>query len=143
MAKQNLSEQLDQMGEAPITRPGVARRQREPKAHAQLQALARIAAELRGLPREDFKARLKADLERRTSMGSKPVLKAETRQTATAYLIVKDAAAAIEFYKKAFGATEQMRLIGPGTKIGHAQIRIGNSKIYLSDEFPDFGSVAP
>lgn len=76
-------------------------------------------------------------------MGSKPALKAETRQTATAYLTVRDAAAAIEFYKKAFGATEAMRLVGPGTKIGHAEIRIGNSKIYLSDEFPDFGAVAP
>jgi len=144
MAKQNLSEQLDQMVEALIARPAVARREREPKANAQLQALARIAGELRGLPREDFKARLKADLERRTTMGSKPVVaKAEARQTATAYLIVKDAAAAIEFYKKAFGATDQMRLIGPGTKIGHAQIRIGNSVIYLADEFPEFGTVGP
>ena len=95
MAKQNLSEQLDQMVEALIARPAVARRQREPKANAQLQALARIAGELRGLPREDFKARLKADLERRTTMGSKPVTATETRQTATAYLCVKDAAAAI------------------------------------------------
>lgn len=76
-------------------------------------------------------------------MASKPVLKPETRQTATAYLTLKDAAAAIEFYKKAFGATEIMRLIGPGTKIGHAEIRIGNSLIYLSDEFPEYGTVGP
>jgi PhnB protein len=143
MAKQNLSEQLDLLVEALITRPEVAPRKRAPKANARLQALARIAADLLDLPRQDFKHRLKSDLERRTSMGSKPVLKAETRQTATAYLTVKDAAAAIEFYKKAFGAAEVMRLVGPGTKIGHAEIRIGNSKIYLSDEFPDFGSVAP
>jgi len=143
MAKQNLSEQLDLIVEALIARPETAPRKREPKANPQLQALARIAEELLDLPRQDFKDRLKADLERRTSMGSKPVLKAETRQTATAYLTLKDAAAAIEFYKKAFGATEVMRLIGPGTRIGHAEIRIGNSKIYLSDEFPDFGSVAP
>ncbi len=143
MAKQNLSEQLDLLVDALIARPGPARRKREPKENPQLQALARIAAELLDLPRQDFKDRLKVDLERRTSMGSKPVLKAETRQTAIAYLTLRDAAAAIEFYKKAFGATEVMRLVGPGTKIGHAEIRLGNSVIYLSDEFPDFGSVAP
>jgi hypothetical protein len=131
MAKQNLSEQLDQMVEALITRPAVARRQREPKTNAQLQALAGIAGELRGLPREDFKARLKADLERRTPMGSKPAVATETRQTATAYLCVKNAADAIEFYKKVFGATEIMRLVGPDARIGHAEIRIGNSSIYL------------
>src|ERR1700722_13196319 len=143
MAKQNLNEQLDQMVEALIARPAVARRQREPKANAQLQALARIAGELRGLPREDFKAGLKADLERRTTMGSKPVTATETRQTATAYLCVKNAAAAIEFYKKVFGATEIMRLADPGGRIGHAEIRIGNSSIYLSDEHPEYGIVGP
>lgn len=143
MAKQNLSEQLDQMVEALITRPAVARRQREPKVKAQLQAFARIAEGLRGLPREDFKARLKADLERRTTMGSKPAVATETRQTATAYLCVKNAAAAIEFYKKVFGATEIMRLLGPQARIGHAEIRIGNSSIYLSDEHPEFGSISP
>jgi PhnB protein len=143
MAKQNLSEQLDLIVEALLARPGTAPRKPEPKANAQLQALARIAEELLDVPRQDFKDGLKSDLERRTLMGSKPVLKAEIRQTATAYLTVRDAAAAIEFYKKAFGATEVMRLVGPGTKIGHAEIRIGNSKIYLSDEFPDFGAVAP
>src|SRR5579862_3054393 len=108
MAKQNLSEQLDLLVDALIAHPGAASPKREPKASPQLQALARIAAELVDLPRQDFKDRLKADLERRTSMGSKPVLKAETRQTATAYLTARDAAAAIEFYKKAFGATEVM-----------------------------------
>jgi PhnB protein len=143
MAKQNVSEQLDLLVDALIARPKTAPRKREPKASPQLQALARIAAELLDLPRQDFRDGLKSNLERRTSMGSKPILKAETRQTTTAYLTVRDAAAAIEFYKKAFGATEVMRLVGPGTKIGHAEIRIGNSKIYLSDEFPDFGSVAP
>jgi PhnB protein len=143
MAKKNLSEQLDQMVEALIARPAVARRQREPKANAQLQALARIAGELRGLPREDFKARLKADLERRTTMGSKPVTATDTRQTATAYLCVKNAAAAIEFYKKVFGATEIARLADPGGRIGHAEIRIGNSSIYLSDEHPEYGIIGP
>ena len=76
-------------------------------------------------------------------MGSKPAVATETRQTATAYLCVKNAAAAIEFYKKVFGATEIMRLLGPEARIGHAEIRIGNSSIYLSDEHPEFGSISP
>lgn len=76
-------------------------------------------------------------------MASKPAVAIEVRQTATPYLCFKDAPAAIDFYKKAFGATEVMRLVGPGTKIGHAEIRIGNSAIYLSDEFPDHGVLSP
>jgi PhnB protein len=59
--------------------------------------------------------------------------------TATPYLIVDDAAGAIEFYKKAFGAQELMRFDVPGGKIGHAEIRIGNSPIMLADEFPGMG----
>ncbi len=62
--------------------------------------------------------------------------------TATPYLCLKNAAVAIEFYKKAFGATETGRLTQPDGRIGHAQIRIGNSQIMLSDEFPDFGAVS-
>ena len=63
--------------------------------------------------------------------------------TATPYLIVKDAASAIEFYKKAFGATELMRLAGPSGKVGHAEIMIGNSPIMLADEFPEIGARGP
>jgi PhnB protein len=116
---------------------------REPNVGASLRPLAKIAARLRDLPSQDFKARLKLDLERRTAMASKPAVAIEVRQTATPYLCFKDAPAAIDFYKKAFGATEVMRLVGPGTKIGHAEIRIGNSTIYLSDEFPDHGALSP
>ncbi|MGB8655683.1 MAG: VOC family protein [Candidatus Acidiferrales bacterium] len=58
------------------------------------------------------------------------------------YLVVKDAEAAIEFYKRAFDAVEIMRLNGPGTRIGHAELRIGGAVIMLSDEFPDFGSLS-
>lgn len=57
----------------------------------------------------------------------------------TPYLITHDAAAAIDFYKKAFGATEQMRLSGPGGKVMHAEIKIGDSPIMLADEFPEMG----
>ena len=64
-------------------------------------------------------------------------------RTATPYLIVNDAASAIEFYKKAFGATEWVRLADPTGKIMHAEIRIGNSPLMLADEFPDMGYRSP
>ena len=67
----------------------------------------------------------------------------EGYHTATPYLIVKDAARAIEFYKKAFGATELMRMPGPGGKIGHAEIKIGDSPIMLADEVPGMGFRSP
>ncbi|MGA6982321.1 MAG: VOC family protein [Candidatus Sulfotelmatobacter sp.] len=57
----------------------------------------------------------------------------------TPYLIVKDAARAIEYYKKVFGATETVRMNGPGGKIGHAELKIGNSHIMLADENPSMG----
>jgi PhnB protein len=63
--------------------------------------------------------------------------------TATPYLIVKNATAAIEFYKRAFGATELMRLMTPDGKVGHAEVKIGNSPIMLADEAPDMGFRSP
>ena len=62
--------------------------------------------------------------------------------TATPYLIVKDAARAIDFYKRAFGAQEMMRF-DRGGKIGHAEIKIGDSPIMLADEFPEMGARSP
>ena len=61
----------------------------------------------------------------------------------TPYLIVQGAARAIEFYKKAFGATELLRFPGPGGKIGHAEIRIGDSPIMLADEHPEMQARSP
>jgi PhnB protein len=52
----------------------------------------------------------------------------------TPYLILDNAAGALEFYKKAFGAVELMRMPAPGGRIGHAEIRIGNSPVMLADE---------
>ncbi|WP_246218790.1 VOC family protein [Parasphingorhabdus halotolerans] len=60
----------------------------------------------------------------------------------TAYLTVDDAAAAIEFYKEAFGATEHMRM-PMGDKIGHADIVIGDTHIMISDEFPEMDKLGP
>ncbi len=55
----------------------------------------------------------------------------------TPYLIVDDGAQAIDFYKRAFGAKELMRMPAPGGKIGHAEIKIGDSVIMLADEAPE------
>jgi PhnB protein len=58
----------------------------------------------------------------------------------TPYLIVNDAAAAINFYKRAFGAIETFRLPGPDGRIGHAEMLIGDSPIMLADEAPQMGA---
>jgi PhnB protein len=63
--------------------------------------------------------------------------------TVTPYLYIKGAAKAIEFYKKAFGATELLRLPDPSGKIGHAEIKIGDSPIMLADEHPEMGARSP
>jgi PhnB protein len=64
--------------------------------------------------------------------------------TVTPHLVCKDAARAIEFYKKAFGAEERFRLNTPdGKKVLNASIVIGDSMVMLADEFPDWGSVGP
>jgi PhnB protein len=61
----------------------------------------------------------------------------------TPYLAIAGAADAIAFYKKAFGATEVMRMAAPGGKVGHAEVEIGGSRIMLSDEYPDMGFLSP
>ena len=67
----------------------------------------------------------------------------EGYHTATPYLIIGGAADAIDFYKKAFGATELFRFPMPDGKIGHAEIKIGDSPIMLADEFPEMGHKGP
>jgi len=71
--------------------------------------------------------------------------KSNTRRinTVTPHLVCAGAASAIEFYKRAFGATEETRLDGPDGKIMHAMLRIGNSPVMLADEMPEWGSVGP
>jgi len=63
--------------------------------------------------------------------------------TLTPFLTVRDAARAIEFYKKAFGAQERGVMKGPDGKVMHAELLIGDSIVMLSDEFPEFGSLSP
>src|SRR5436190_1898426 len=59
------------------------------------------------------------------------------------YLIVRDGAAAIDFYQKVFGAKLRMKLDGPGGRIGHAELEIGNGLVMLADEHPEMGALAP
>jgi PhnB protein len=66
----------------------------------------------------------------------------EGYHSVTPYLIIGGAAKAIEFYKKALGATEVMRL-DHGGKIGHAEIKLGDSHVMLADEFPEMGNRGP
>lgn len=61
----------------------------------------------------------------------------------TPSITVQNAGAAIDFYKSALGATEVMRLTMPDGKVMHGEIQIGDSRIMLSDEFPDWGCVSP
>jgi len=61
----------------------------------------------------------------------------------TPYLIIAGAAKAIDFYAKAFGATELLRMAAPGGAIGHAEIRIGRGIVMLADEYPDMGYRGP
>ena len=63
--------------------------------------------------------------------------------TVTSSLFVRNAAQAIDFYKKALGAEERMRMAGPDGKIGHAELQIGDSIIFLSEENPGFGTKSP
>ena len=67
----------------------------------------------------------------------------EGYHSVTPYLCCRDAGAAIDFYKKAFGATELMRMGAPGEKIGHADLQIGDSHLMIADEFPEMGFLSP
>ena len=63
--------------------------------------------------------------------------------TVTPYLVVNDAAKAIDFYRRAFGAREKFRMEGPPGKIGHAELQIGDSIIMLADEMPQMDNKSP
>ncbi len=73
-------------------------------------------------------------------MSVKPI--PEGYHSVTPYLVVDDAEAALDFYKRAFGATEVLRL-PMGDRIGHAEIRIGDSHVMLADEFPEMDKLGP
>jgi PhnB protein len=74
-------------------------------------------------------------------MATKPI--PEGHHSVTPYLSVDDAAKAIEYYKKAFGAKERVRMDAPGGKIGHAELQIGDSLVMLADSFPQSSTKPP
>ena len=77
-------------------------------------------------------------------MSTRPVDPNPNRMhTVTPHIVCAGAAAALEFYRKAFDAVEEMRLPGPGGKLMHAMMRIGDSPIMLMDEFTDMGAFGP
>ena len=74
-------------------------------------------------------------------MATQPI--PEGYHTATPYLVIDGASEAIDYYKKAFGAKERMRMEAPGNRIGHAEIEIGDSLVMLADAFPQSTTKAP
>jgi PhnB protein len=135
-------EQLNRAVEAMMARTdGRARR-----VEGEIEPLVRIAAELRNLPSASFKARLKSQLEGKKTMATvaEPMAAVRTSTTASATprLTFRDAAKAIEFYERAFGAKEKFRFqLESG--IPHAEITIGDSTILLTEEWPEGGRFSP
>jgi PhnB protein len=130
-----LAQQLDKAVEKIMS----DRESKPPRVSSRITAILRIASDLRDLPTQDFKARLKKDLVARatplTSAAEKANYIPAGFHTANACLVVRDAPRAIEFYRTAFGATELMRLNDPDGNIIHAQIKIGDSPIDIAPEF--------
>lgn len=89
----------------------------------------------------DIKQMQESDRRKTMTSNVKPI--PEGYHSVTPYLIMKNAGAAIEFYKNAFGAIELFRMPQPDGKIGHAEIKIGDSPIMLSDEHPEMQYLGP
>jgi len=146
MPRRSLMDQLEQAVQAVLARPDVQLAPRSESFDPRLAPLLRIAGELRNLPRRDFKARLKADLERKSKMenAAKQAISSDASKQAEAatsgyhtiapYIIVPRAAAFIDFLKEAFDGTERFRVPIEGSNlIMHAEVAIGNSIIELAD----------
>lgn len=126
MAETTKIEQLDRALDALL-----ARRDSRPPADTELAALLALAADLRDLPRAEFKLQLKSDLERKATMTattSQPVR--EAVRTATSYLVAREAEKLIEFVREAFGAEGEV--LGIGSQGGlHAEFKIGDSTLMI------------
>jgi uncharacterized glyoxalase superfamily protein PhnB len=142
MAKRSLALQLDEVVQAML----VSLRPRPEKApDRELASLARVAQELRDLPRQEFREALKSDLQRRASMSEGKATAAGKAQdkavnyqrpgltAMTPYIIVRPAAKFMEFLKTAFEGVEQMRMPAPDGTIMHAEVAVGNGAIEVSD----------
>jgi PhnB protein len=135
MSERSLFDRLDEAIDAAIAR-------KETYVSPDLAPLVEIARGLHDLPRRSFKTRLKADLQKEASMPITTEGRAAVTQTASPQLRVRNAAAAIDFYKNAFGAREVMRFTGHG-RIAHAELEIGNSIIMVGEEAPEYGYPGP
>jgi len=128
------SEQLNRAVDAMLARKDGSKFKLDPE----IEPLLSLAADLRDLPDEGFKARLRSNLRGETQMTTVAAPVAAVGASAVPRLTFKDAAKAIEFYKQAFGAEEKMRF-EVGGSIPHAEIAIGNSTLFLAEEWPEGG----
>jgi PhnB protein len=138
MAKQTRSEQIDRIIEGLLGRPDalLSRADAAPPFDRSLAPTIEVIRDVRDLPRPDFKARLKADLERRARMAHaavKPVR--EGFRMVTPYLIAADGPALIEFAKRAFGAEEKFRAEGSAGGV-HGEVQIGDSILMMGGGIP-------
>ena len=134
MAKRTPAEQLDQALEAMLARADSV----PASANPELAAPLRIAADLRELPREEFKARLKADLERKVSMTTAtarvtPTYTPPGFHSVTPYLVVQGASKLLDFCLQAFRAEEKVRVPAPDGIVRHAEIAIGDSMLEMGE----------
>ena len=141
MAERSIIDQLDDAVTVLLAKrdPAVAETDRE------LAELVAVARELHGLPSEEFRAALKEQLGGKNDMSTAAKQIESTPQPLQSiipYLTYRDATAAIDFYKRAFGATELMRLAEPSGKIGHAELKIGEALFMMADEYPDYGAIS-
>lgn len=141
MPRNSLYEQLDVAIEAMLAKPGAQLQ----LADRKLEPLLRIAAELRDLPRPEFKRKLKTELEGRISM-STTIEQAERKQTTvspvpkgyhtiTPYLIAQDAPALIDFVTQVFGGEKMFQSIGSAGGI-HSEVRVGDSMLMIGGGSP-------
>jgi PhnB protein len=114
----------------------------EAPADRELEPFVSIARVLREMPRPSFKARLRAELQGGGKMTVVTEPRSAVQQTASPRLRIKNAEAAIEFYKRAFDARELLRF-PPAGRIAHAELAIGNSIVMVGEEAPEYGFPGP
>jgi PhnB protein len=138
----SLAEQLDKAVDKIMN----DRTSKPARVNPRIAAILCIASELRDLPNQNFRAKLKKDLLSKAAPAGVSLQPLHKRpghiprgyHTANVCLVVRDAPRAIEFYKEAFGATELARLNDPGGNIIHAQLRIGDSPLDIAPEQGDY-----
>jgi len=140
MAERSIFDQLDDA----ISALGDGRQTDRTNLDPQVLSLLDVAQDLVGMPRELFKTELQQQLIRSESMSSpSPQLAPGAIKSVQLHICLANASEGIEFYKRAFGAEEVFRLNEPDGKVGHAEIKIGDTVLSVSDEYPDYGTISP